>query len=138
MEYDKLVSLPKVRDVQVADGVIKVFTDTLCCVDDRTGKIHEVGAFRIDVFTNGSNDGVRWINLTRKIGDMNAPHVNSEGKACFGTSATGFAEFLAAQEYALVALYAINFVESVNTADTWGAKISNWPVVEKPAVEVVV
>ena len=136
-EFDKLASLPKVQRVEVADGVIKVFTETLFCTDDRTGKTHEIGAFRIDVYTNGSNDGVRWTNLSRKLDGMYAPHVDANGKACLGTAATGFCEFLAAQEYALVAMYAINFVESVNTDDQWGRKIDLWPVAGQAPAETV-
>lgn len=127
-EYDKLVSLPKVQRVEVAGGVIKVFTNTLFCTDDRDNVEHELGEFRIEIYITGAKDGVRWFNLTRQVGGHHAPHVRGDGSACLGTAATGFAEFLASQEYAIVALYAINFVESANTSDDWGETISKWPV----------
>lgn len=133
-EFDKLLAVPKVRDVQVADGVVKVFTDTLYCVDPRSGKRHEIGAFRIEILTTGANGGVRWYNLTRRVdgyknGQM-APHIWSEGSACLGTTAEIFPELIGNYEFAAAAMVAIQFAESVNTDDAAGKYIVRWPVVE--------
>jgi hypothetical protein len=137
-EFDKLLALPKVRDMQVADGVVKVFTDTLYCTDPRSGKRHEIGAFRIEINTSGANDGVRWFNLTRRVDGyergMQAPHVFPQGRACLGNTAEVFPELIANYEFAAAAMVAIQFVESVNVDDSAGKYINRWP--EVPAEEV--
>jgi hypothetical protein len=134
-EYDKLLVIPKVRDVQVAPGVVKVFTDTLYCVDPRSGKRHEIGAFRIEIYRDGQNGGVRWFNLTRRIDayrdDMYAPHVFSDGKACLGNTQDIFPELIGNYEFAAAAMVAIQFVESVNVDDSAGKYVNRWP--EAPA-----
>lgn len=129
-EFDKLMTVPKVRDVRVADGVVKIFTEVLYCVDPRTKIKHEIGAFRIDLYTTHCE--VRWNNLTRKVdgywGGANAPHVDGSGKACLGTMAEILPDLVGNYEFAALAMVAIQFVESVNVDDAAGKKINNWPV----------
>ena len=127
-EFDKLSRLPKVRSVQARSGVVSVFTDVLYCVDPRTKKRHEIGAFRIDIHVGGEENCVRWFNLTRRISGNQAPHVFAEGRACFGNSAEIFAELIADYEFAAAAMVAIQFVESVNVDDSAGRHISDWPL----------
>ena len=133
-EFDKLLQVNKVMDVQVSDGVIKVFTDTLFCTDPRSKKLHEIGKFRIEIYTNGANHGVRWFNLTRRIDGykegMHAPHIFPKGNACMGNTQEIFPELIANYEFAAVAMVAIQFVESVNTDDDAGCYIDNWPLAE--------
>lgn len=133
-EFDKFLGVPKVRDVQAADGVVKVFTETLFCTDPRTKIRHDIGAFCIEIYTSGASNGVRWFNLTRRVdgykSGMQAPHVFPEGNACFGNTAETFAELIGSYEFAAAAMVAIQFVESVNTDDPAGATIDRWPVAE--------
>lgn len=133
-EYEKLLQVSKVVDVHVGDGVVKVFTDTLYCTDPRTSKIHEIGKFRIEINTSGSNSGVRWFNLTRQVDGyergMHAPHVFPTGKACLGNTQEIFPELIANFEFAAAAMVAIQFVESVNTDDGAGKYVHKWPVAE--------
>lgn len=132
-EFDRLLAVPKVKNVQVVDGVVKVFTDTLYCVDPRSGKRHEIGAFRIEIVT--SNGDVRWHNLTRTVSayweGSNAPHVSGSGHACLGSMAEIIPELVGNYEFAALALVAIQFVESVNTDDPAGKYIDRWPVADK-------
>ncbi len=130
-EFDKLLEVPKVRDVQVASGVIKVFTDTLYCTDPRSGRLHEIGAFLIEIYTD--NGDIRWYNLTRQVdgydwGKSQAPHINGKGKACLGTMTEIVPELVANYEFAALTMVAIQFVESVNTDDAAGKYIDRWPL----------
>ena len=134
-EFDKLLALPKVINLQAAKGIISVFTDTLYCVDPRTKITHEIGKFRIEIYTDGSNGGVRWFNLTHQINGQwspsQAPHIDNNGIACNGNTEGIWPELIAAHEFSAVALIAIQFVESVNLDDQAGAEIGRWPVVDK-------
>lgn len=129
-EYDELLAIDKVRDVTVGGGKIVVETKTLFCRDPRTGHIHDIGAFKIEIPTEGGR--LRWYNQTRlvQIGDrkMNAPHVAADGHACEGTTKAEWPQFIADRQFAYVVMKAIQFVESVNTDDAWGKGINNWPV----------
>ncbi len=124
-EFDKLLEVPKIRDVRVRDGVIQVFTDTLYCVDPRSKKKHEIGHFRIEFSPNGS---VRWYNLARTVKDMQAPHVFIRGEACLGNMSEVIPELAANYEFAALAMVCIQFVESVNVDDQAGKQINLWPV----------
>lgn len=128
-EFDKLLATPKIIDVKMDDSVIKVFTETLYCVDPRSNKRHEIGAFRIEMSIGGD---VKWFNLTRRIrgyeAGMQAPHVFPTGLACLGNMAEVIPELVANYEFAALAMMAILFVESVNVDDRAGQYINNWPV----------
>lgn len=131
-EFDKLLTVPKVLDVQVADGVVKVFTDTLFCTDPRSKIVHEIGKFRIEIYSDCQNGGVRWYNLTRRVDayekGMHAPHVFPQGNACYGNTAEIWPELIGNYEFAAAAQVAIQFIESVNTDDGAGKHIDKWPV----------
>ncbi|HYD93182.1 MAG TPA: hypothetical protein VEB18_01850 [Candidatus Paceibacterota bacterium] len=137
LEFDRLVEIPKIRDVRVDNGVIKVFTDILYCVDPRTSIRHEIGAFRIDISIHGS---VQWHNLTRKVdgykGQMNAPHIWNNGTACLGNMAEIIPDLIGRYEFAALAMVCIQFVESVNVDDPAGKMISNWPVAQSAGTPV--
>jgi hypothetical protein len=129
-EYDELLAIDKVTNVTVGGGQIIVETSALYCRDPRTGYVHEIGAFKIQIPTEGGR--VRWFNQTRivQIDDrkMNAPHVASDGHACEGTTKEEWPQFIAQRQFAYVVMKAIQFIESVNTSDVWGKGINHWPI----------
>ena len=133
-EYDKLLSLPQIIRVAVDDNVLKVYTETLYCVDPRTNKNHEIGEFEIKIPMDGRG-GVRWNNLTRRVdgysSNQMAPHIWKDGDACLGNTKEIFPELIANYEFSIVALMAIQFVESVNVDDAAGKHIHLWPEAKK-------
>lgn len=130
-EFDKLLAVPKVRRVDAREGKIVIHTDILFCVDPRTGKKHEIGAFCIELDTQ--RGAPRWTNLTRRVDgykrNQMAPHIWENGDACLGNTAEVFPELIGNYEYAAAAMIAIQFVESVNTDDPAGKHIDRWPIV---------
>lgn len=137
-EFDKLTEHPKVVDVRMANGKLMVYTDTLFCTDERTGKLHEIGSFRIELNVSDrdvSDGAVRWFNLDRQVdgcdGRMQAPHVWHQGHACLGNAHEAFAELFASYEFALAIDYAIQFVESANTDDAAGKHVDKWPLAKE-------
>lgn len=140
VEFDRLISDPKILDVRIDGALISVFTDTLYCFNEKTRKLHEIGRMRIDLRTAPSTISqiVRIFNLTRRVGglnvDMHHPHVFTDGAPCFGNVGNDFAALLAEYQIANAAYLAIQFVESVNPADSAGRYIVNWPVVSTTKV----
>ncbi len=124
-EFDKLSVLPKVVEILVEGGLIKVFTETLYCVDPRTKRKHEIGRFQIDIHPSGK---VLWKNLTRTVDGFFAPHVKANGTACLGTMTEMIPDLAGSYEFAALAMVCVQFIESVNVDDDWGRRISMWPV----------
>lgn len=128
-EFDKLLTVPKIVDVRVADNTIRVFTEILYCVDPRSKKRHEIGAFRIELGVNGK---VHWFNLTRRVdgykGGMQAPHVFPSGEACLGNMEEVIPQLVANYEFAALAMVAIQFIENVNVDDPAGRCVNQWPI----------
>lgn len=131
-EYDELLKLANVIEVQVTKDVIKVTTDTIYCRNPKTGKRHDIGAFEIQIST--SANWVKWYNKTRKVNGgrngMNAPHVDENGNACYGNTKDLFPMLIGKREFATVVQLAIAFVEAVNLDDNWGKFIGNWPTAD--------
>jgi hypothetical protein len=131
-EFDQMLTVRKVLDVKVTDTSMTATTDLIYCVDPRTRKTHEIGAFEI-TFPFDSTKDIRWKNLTRLVNsdeeNFNATHVNAKGHACLGTVKDVFPKLLANREYSTALQLAIAFLESVDTADRWGTHIHKWPVV---------
>lgn len=129
-EFDELCRVYKVRSVHVKQRTIVIETDTLYCVDPRSGKRHEIGEFKITIPMDNSTQ-VTWMNQTRTMRidgrTMHAPHVSAHGHACFGNTQDIFPMLIKKREFASAVQLAIAFVESVNVSDGWGKGISQWP-----------
>lgn len=128
-EFDQLVKIPKVTDIEVTSDALTVYTTRLYCTNPDTGFTHEIGTFKIKISLRDGN--VNWKNLTRTViggsGYMQAPHVGPEGHACLGNTLGVFPDLIAKRDLLSAVLLAIAFVESVNVDDYWGKFIVNWP-----------
>ncbi len=137
-EFDALMRVPKIKKISVLlDGTIVVETRILYCLDPRSKKLHELGRFKISI-KKGADIPVCFLNLTRRVkgyGEgMNAPHVFPDGHACLGNAAETLNSLLVNHEYLGLVMYAIQYLESVNTDDSAGKHISNWPLADQQVV----
>ena len=130
IEFDKLLEVDKVIGLDVSSRGIEVFTDTLYCKDPRSKKIHEIGKFRISIPIGSGS--ISWNNLSRRVYGyseaMHAPHIFKNGKACLGNAEQVLPSLIANYQFSIIAMYAIQFVESVNVSDCAGSRITAWPV----------
>ncbi len=134
-EYDALLKVPKVKDVQVENGEIIVSTELLFARNPGTGHMHEIGEFKI--YLSPSAAAPRWMNQTRQVvscsADSGKPmqgvHIWNSGSACLGNTAEIFKGLFLQREWALAAQIAIEFAESVNQAnnDIAGLGVRHWP-----------
>ncbi len=129
IEYENLMKVKHVKDVKVEGNAVVIYTDILNCKDERTGILHEIGAFRISLPFTGTMPN--WKNLTRTVDGMkagqHAPHVWPDGSACLGNTADIFPKLFAQRQWSIAAQLAIEFVQAANTADAAGKHISSWP-----------
>ncbi len=134
-QFERLLQVDKVRTVRVTSGAILIYTDMLYATDPATGSRRELGCFLIIINTRGTNDGVRWLNLTRRIRTvqpgMNAPRVFEDGKAFVDEVKETLLELIAQFEFATVAELAIQFVETVSD-DPLSNFIYKWPEAGAP------
>ncbi len=129
IEYENLMKVKYVKDVKVEGNAIVIYTDILNCRDERSGILHEIGAFKIMLPFTGSMPN--WKNLTRTVNGMkagqHAPHVWPDGNACLGNTADIFPKLFAQRQWSIAAQLAIEFVQAANTSDAAGKYISSWP-----------
>lgn len=124
-EFDKLSSLPKVLEILAVGGLVKIYTDTLYCVDPRTKKKHDIGRFEIVIDPAGV---VTFKNLTRTVDGFYAPHVSASRGPCLGNIKEVIPELVGNYEFATLTMVCIQYIESVNVDDDWGRRISMWPI----------
>ncbi len=131
-EFDEICKFASVKSVRIEQSKLIARTKTLYCVDPRTRITHEIGEFDIEI--DVQKNTIRWFNKTRKVHggnpNMNAPHVNADGLACFGNTKDLFPKLIASREITSALQLAIAFIESVNVNDNWGSHIGNWPVAQ--------
>lgn len=131
-QFDRLTAVEKVKAVRVTTGALLIYTDCLFARDPRTKQLHELGSYLIIIRTDGSEDGVRWYNSTRRVRTvqpgMNAPRVFADGTACIDEIKETLLELIAQFEFATVAELAIQFVENV-AEDELSKFIDKWPPV---------
>jgi hypothetical protein len=123
-EFDRLLAMRKVRDVEVTHNAIVVHTNMIYCIDPRTNLVHEIGKFQIHLNFSGT---VQFFNEIR-TGRFHAPHVNEAGNPCLGNIRTVMPDLIHQRQLASAAQVAIAFLESVNVNDGWGQHINRWPV----------
>lgn len=130
-EFDSILALPQVRDVEINDDTLTIVTDTLYCLNPETNKYHEIGAFHIVIGAEEDNHYIRWHNQTRSVDamrdDMQAPHVFADGHACLGNLDEILPDLIARWELAIATQLAIQFIETVNVDDSAGRYIHRWP-----------
>lgn len=130
-ELERIRMVRGVQAVHVVPNRLLISTEILCATDPETGFRHEVGQFLITVYLDGSNDGVRWQNNSRRIDgvreDMNAPTVFSDGQAGAAEIHATIMELIARMELSTVAELAIQFIEYPENNE-YGKYVSNWPL----------
>jgi hypothetical protein len=141
-EYDALLRVPKVKDVQVENGEIIVSTELLFARNPGTGRFHEIGEFKI--YLSPSAAAPRWMNQTRQVNgttldhgrSMQGVHIWHSGSACLGNTAEIFKGLFQQREWALAAQIAIEFAESCNQVnnDAAGMGIRYWPLAAEGAI----
>lgn len=129
-ELERARLLPNVEAVNVVPGKVFVSTDQLYAFDPTTGVRHVLGKFLITIHLDGSNDGIRWLNSTRRVdairSKMNAPNVFANGEAAPSEFLVTLMDLLARLELSTLVELAMQFVES-GEANEYAKYISKWP-----------
>lgn len=118
-EFDYLVEIPEVREVQVQDGIVSIYTNPIHVEYGK--KQYNLGSFRVDIQFNGQ---VSLKNLTKPYGLYDHPHV-WDGRPCLGNTRVGLAKLIGEFQLVAATQVLIDFLKTINHKD-WYVSIENW------------
>lgn len=131
-EYDRLLTLPHVKNVVAQRGLVQVFTDTIFLEHD--GKTYELGDYRIDMHTSGELNivNLRAVELTGQT-EYQHPHVFYEGgtHVCLGNIGYGIHQLMGSYEFSVAAQILIEFLHSMTKDSNYiHHLVSHWKPME--------
>jgi hypothetical protein len=118
-EFDGLLGIPEVRDVEILGDRLCVFTDTVDTVV--AGKRYRLGRFRVDIRFNGD---VTIKNLTRPHGYYDHPHVWN-AKPCLGNIGQSVMKLVTEFQWVAAAQLLLEYLKTVNPKE-WYTPIHHW------------
>lgn len=125
-DFDQLVSLRHVREVEVEGSLVRVLTDTITM--EHEGRQYRIGQFALELHLE---QGLRVVNLknTGAKSGWDHPHVQG-GLPCLGNLREGFEKLLGECQIVPLASMLIQFLESYNP-ETAYCPIDHWEKVPK-------
>lgn len=142
-EFDKLLTVPGVLGVEIKGKILKIYTSMIRIVE--AGATYRIGRFRIEISMAGGEGSLKFFNLTnggkgpgytRPGGfpegwamtfNRHHPHVKEDGFPCLGNLGEAIPRYILANQYSVVAILALQFLQTVNTEDQAGKGINWWP-----------
>ncbi|MFQ5532411.1 MAG: hypothetical protein ACE5EP_01030 [Candidatus Methylomirabilales bacterium] len=118
-DLDQLKELPEIRELQVQDGRITVFTAPLHV--EYGGREFHLGSFRIEISFSGD---IRIRNLTDALGAYDHPHIY-QGRPCLGNIREGVAKMIGQYQFVAAVYVLLDFLKTVNPKD-WRIPIVYW------------
>ena len=118
-EFDRLSTLPGVREVAVQDGLVSILTETI--YTDFGKRRFRLGAFQIDIHFNGD---LRIKNLTDSLGAYDHPHIH-QARPCLGNIREGVAKLIGEFQLAAATAVLLDFLKTVNSSD-WRVPVLYW------------
>jgi len=131
-EIENIKNIPDVAHVVPAFRYIIVYTNSIVSYPIE-GEKYVFGKYKITI--DIINNNIKILNLTSPRDaywkPSQHPHVDSNGKACWGTLAETIATLLIEKEYSTLVSIVIEFLKTVNLEDIAGRYYKEWPVYEE-------
>ncbi|MFQ5847695.1 MAG: hypothetical protein ACE5IQ_08540 [Candidatus Methylomirabilales bacterium] len=118
-EFDRLLAIPEVRDVQVLGDRLCVLTETVDTVV--AGRRYRLGRFRLDIRFNGD---VAITNLTRAYGYYDHPHIWNT-KPCLGNIGQSVVKLVSEFQWVAAAELLLEYLKTVSPKE-WYTPIDHW------------
>ncbi len=131
-ELAQIYEHPSVIGVRVLKAELYVYTDTLFCVHERTEVVYEIGRFLIILPLNGKTDAysIEWVNLSRIVMGHHAPHIHALSGPCLGDAELPLDQAMGERSYLEAVTLAILFCQSANVEDSYGKKLTYFPLAD--------
>lgn len=138
-EIDSVEKLDRVESISV-DARSRCFViHTKDIYITNAGKRHYIGKFIIKINPISGEINFNNINNRRRSywgPSCHHPHVDQQGRACWGNVSSAIRTYISQNEYQAVASLLIGFLESVNTTDPAGKNITSWDVVNNAGLVI--
>lgn len=125
-EFEKILSLPLVRTIDVEGALIKVYTKTINI--EHGGKKYEIGdaIIKIDTYENETR-----INIVGSTSvKMNHPHTRpGDGNFCFGDFYTDIYDNISSGNFYQAVLIILHSLQTIEVA-VWGDRMNEWKEVK--------
>jgi hypothetical protein len=118
-EYDTLCAIPHIKNVEMENNVLKLYTDLIKITYNDV--LYNMGEYKIEIYTDGSNEGVRVFNLTKQREGLQHPHIHRNGHCCLGNIAQGVGKLVAEYEYTVLAQLIVNYLQTYNPSSEYGS-----------------
>lgn len=118
-EFDGLLGIPDVREVEILGDRLCIFTNTVDTVVG--GKRYRLGRFRVDIRFNGD---VAIKNLTRPHGYYDHPHVWN-AKPCLGNVGPSVIRLVSELQWVAAAELLLEYLKTVNPKE-WYTPVHHW------------
>ncbi len=134
-DLDLIVNSDKVIDLHIIDNMFHIFTDDIYITSDK-GKRYYGGKYEIIISLDSSDVRFKSDNPRHGYWGEHDPHPhvngnNGEGIPCLGSVADAIAELSSQMQLYALVLTCIDFLESANTRDDAGRRITHWDEVDK-------
>lgn len=131
-EIEDIKNNENCESVTFLNNHIYARTKDLYITEPTTSRRFYLGKMLFQIPLDTSNDIYIW-NLTKQrdaySGNMQHPHIFSDGTACFGNTDGMLSEFLNNQQYNAVFCTLLSFCQTANIEDEAGVRLAEWPEV---------
>lgn len=133
-EFKTMRKNKNILRLEIIGNKLHALTRIIYAKNPDTNKYHEIGAFNITMELRRGGELVIFKNLTRIVDayekGMQAPHVFHRGNPCLGSVSETLPTLIGNCEYGVALDLCIQFLQSVNTADSAGKHIEKWPLAD--------
>jgi len=135
--FERIAKNKMVKDIlEVNTKRISILTNKIYSDDSRSGKTHDIGSCRIDIYINGENGGLIITNQTRCVDGympkMQAPNVLPNGQPFDSNIKLAMPELIAKYMFDVVIANTIKYLENVKVNNIAGMYIDKWPEGKRP------
>lgn len=118
--------LKSIRDIDKVGSAIITGASNLAIVTDTIEyKGVNLGVFKIKVNLANMSYAVKNVDFT--VGDFHHPHIPVDENACYGNMAENIGLAVDEKDPYLLAMFLMEFLQTVNESDEWGEQYDEWP-----------
>jgi len=133
--FNELLQVEGLKDVAIESDKIVVWTEPLNCLNPLTGQHYKLGQFKIFIYADGSNGGIKFFNISGQVSIdgrlMHAPQLMTDGAPRWQLQDAAI-ELIAANEYSTLINLALQFLQQLEPDEFINRCLASWPLAEEP------
>ena len=132
-DLDLIAQNPKVKDLQIKDNYIHVYTKLLN-IHNEKGEVFKGSEYHIKLDPHGSDVRIYGENKRRSYWSPHDPHPHvdgNSGRPCLGSANEAVAELSAQGQLYALTMVIIDFLENAYTQDCAGTNVYHWDMINE-------